>query len=144
MNYWIFPGIANFNKNEYNEILIKKKYKNQGEIEKAILQNSYMNYTINICRKVFDVNDIFSKSRKRNITEARFAAWYLMKNILFMPYVKIGMKFRKDHSTIIHGVKEHRNLYEYAKDYKFKYLDIRKLLINKMMRDEDNEKTITN
>jgi len=140
MNYWSFPGIGSFNKHEYYEILVKKKYKNQGEIEKALLQNTYMNYVIYICKKVFDVKDMYSKSRKRNTTEARFAAWYLLKNILLMSYVKIGYKFNKDHSTVIHGVKEHKNLYEYEVDYKNKFINAKTLLINKMTRDENEDK----
>lgn len=141
MNYWIFPGITDFNKEEYEEYVIRKSFKNHDELEKALLQLSYTEYIINICQKIFDIENIKSLKRNREHTEARFAAWYLMKNVLLMTYVKIGNAFSRDHSTIIHGVKEHSNLYEYTKEYRLKFKDARKLLLNKMAGD-DKAKTI--
>jgi len=144
MNYWIFPGITNFNKFEYDELVVSKRFDSLKELEKTLLESSYTEYIINICQKIFEVKDIKSIKRSRELTEARFASWYLMKKILLMTYMKIGRVYRKDHSTIIHGVKEHDNLYEYTIEYRTRFNDARNLLINKMKRDDEAKERISN
>tara|TARA_Y100000385_G_C12784545_1_gene504938 strand:+ start:201 stop:683 length:483 start_codon:yes stop_codon:yes gene_type:complete len=64
------------------------------------------------------VKDFNKKSRKRKYIETRCAAFWLMREYTTMSYMEIGKTFHKDHSTIIHAV---RNAYEWQKtDENFK------------------------
>lgn len=48
--------------------------------------------------------DLFSKSRKQDITQARQLAMYLCKKHLDLPYSQIGRQIgRRDHSTVLHA-----------------------------------------
>ncbi len=51
------------------------------------------------------VEGLTSKRRTRNLTVPRQVAMYLIKNLLDLPYTKIGELFGdRDHSTVIHSV----------------------------------------
>tara|TARA_R110002153_G_scaffold38297_10_gene111355 strand:+ start:6337 stop:6786 length:450 start_codon:yes stop_codon:yes gene_type:complete len=143
MNYWLAPGIRGFDiKGHISESLetdIKLVYQNKpSSLLQAILEKSYLNYVIQICEEIFEVDNMFSKSRRRIYTESRFACWYLLRNVLHMSTTKIGLKFNKDHSTIISGTGQHTSLVQFEEDYKYKYFQAKKLLINKMIKDEKN------
>ena len=48
--------------------------------------------------------DLLGTSRVKDIKNARQIAMYLMNNDLGLSTVKIGNEFKKDHTTIMHGV----------------------------------------
>ena len=48
--------------------------------------------------------DLMGKSRSKNIAYARQIAFYLCRTILDVPYVELGKKFNKDHSTVLYAV----------------------------------------
>ncbi len=56
-----------------------------------------------ICRHFsISINEIDSKSRKKNIAEPRQIAMYLCREVLGSPYAEIGAKLgNRDHSTVI-------------------------------------------
>tara|TARA_R110002020_G_scaffold4272_5_gene18992 strand:- start:161 stop:610 length:450 start_codon:yes stop_codon:yes gene_type:complete len=145
MNYWLAPGIKGFDTQDHIEISLKGEnmlfYQNKpSPLLQIILEKNYLNYIIAICEEIFQVDNLVSKSRKRIYTEARFACWALMRNILHMSTTKIGLKFNKDHSTIVHGTQQHKILLEYEEDYKYKYFQVKQLLIKKMTEDEKSHK----
>ena len=49
--------------------------------------------------------DLYGTSRTKDIKSARQVAMYLMKDQLGLSTVKIGTEFKKDHTTIMHGIK---------------------------------------
>ena len=49
-------------------------------------------------------SDLLGKSRSKNIAYARQIAFYLCRTILDVPYVELGNKFNKDHSTVLYAV----------------------------------------
>ena len=53
--------------------------------------------------------EIMSNSRRRTVVTARFEVFYRLRIDLAMSYPKIGRVFRKDHSTILHGVNKVRH-----------------------------------
>ena len=57
--------------------------------------------------KYYNLNakDLYGTSRVKDIKSARQVAMYLMKDQLGLSTVKIGNEFKKDHTTIMHGIK---------------------------------------
>lgn len=49
--------------------------------------------------------DLYGTSREKDIKNARQVAMYLMNDQLGLSTVKIGNEFKKDHTTIMHGIK---------------------------------------
>jgi chromosomal replication initiator protein len=49
--------------------------------------------------------DLYGESRVKDIKNARQIAMYLMNEQLGLSTVKIGNEFKKDHTTIMHGIK---------------------------------------
>ncbi len=62
-----------------------------------------------------EVKDILSKSRKRNIKDARFMAIAYARLNRNYKYFDIATYFDRDHTTIINAVKIFLNLIEYDK-----------------------------
>jgi hypothetical protein len=57
-----------------------------------------------------------ARVRRKELTEARFEAFYRMRNELKMSYPQIGMFFGMDHTSILHGVRMHEQKLEKAKN----------------------------
>ncbi len=49
-------------------------------------------------------SELLGKSRSKHIAYARQIAFYLCRTILDVPYVELGNKFNKDHSTVLYAV----------------------------------------
>lgn len=57
--------------------------------------------------------DMLSSKRSRNISEPRQVAMFLCRDVLNMPYAKIGDAFGgKDHTTVMHACAKIENLIE--------------------------------
>ena len=63
-------------------------------------------------------NQIFSRSRQREITSARQIFFYFVRNTLGTTYQEIGNTYNYDHATIIYSIKTVENLLSYDKEYK--------------------------
>lgn len=55
------------------------------------------------------ISQIISKSRKREIVNVRYIFCSIMKNNYNYSLVHIGELIGRDHTTIIHAIKQHRN-----------------------------------
>lgn len=64
------------------------------------------------------VEDIISKTRIQNITEARQLFCYVIRERYGIPFVKIGKLINRDHATILHSVKAHKNRHDVDKKYR--------------------------
>lgn len=77
----------------------------------------------NIINKKLKIN-IQDKKRDRDYAEGRFIYSYICTNYLGMRQVEVARAMKRNHATIIHGVKRTLELYEMDKDFKKKYDDI--------------------
>lgn len=86
MNYYVFPGI---------EKKVQRRY---------LLGN--IDHIINVVCEMFnvDVEDVKSRSRKRNFTEPRQIAIYFIRQKTNLSLKKIGAIFSRDHSTVINSI----------------------------------------
>ena len=75
------------------------------------------------CCKINNISqsEFFSKSRLRQIVDARTMAFYFMRNVLDLTYTRIAKYFDKNHATIIHAVNKHDAMMDWDLRYKEKY-----------------------
>lgn len=85
------------------------------------------NIMANAC-KLFGVTQtqILSNSRKREIVEARQLLMYYYNRIEGLSLSNTGIKFNKDHATVLHACKKVDDLIQVDKEFKNKY----EILIN--------------
>lgn len=83
-----------------------------------------------------DFNELISKSRKRNITEARQLFHYFVRRETNLSLTQIGQMTNRDHSSVIHSI-------NFVNDSKFYYPELRNKLtqVNELLVIE---KTISN
>ena len=76
---------------------------------------------INTINETLEV-DIRSRSRKREIVYSRFIFFHLMRHKLNKGYslTTIGAFLKKDHATVLHGLKQFEYLINYE-DFKYQY-----------------------
>jgi chromosomal replication initiation ATPase DnaA len=76
---------------------------------------------INTINNILEV-DIRSKTRKREVVYSRFIYYHLMRYKLKKNYslTEIGSFLKKDHSSVLHGLKQFDLLINYD-DFKYKY-----------------------
>lgn len=62
--------------------------------------------------KVFgvEIEDIHSPKRSKISSRARFAVYLLLSEKCFFPASMIGRIYDRDHTSVIHGIKEAKNL----------------------------------
>lgn len=60
---------------------------------------------IEVIASYFNIStrDILSNKRSKNVSEPRQMAMYFIRDVLNLPYAKIGEIFDKDHSTVMHA-----------------------------------------
>ena len=107
---------------EQTGINIKAFYK----IEEAVKQKIEPFDVIDIVCQTLNINvsDIYSKTRKRNISEARQICMYLVYNECLLSLHQVGRIFNRDHSTIIHGRRNIANWLRYEDDFKKKFTKV--------------------
>lgn len=71
-----------------------------------------------------DVNDCIRLSRGRDLVDARTQYSALLRLQFYYTLRNIGDLLHKDHSTIIHSINKHKNLFDSTGDYKNKYIKI--------------------
>lgn len=76
-----------------NAVKIKRRQVNFEIVTEAVA--SYYNISSDL---------IFTKTRKREIADARHVVMYLAKKLAGMPLTGIGHKLDRTHATVIHGV----------------------------------------
>ncbi|HTN35859.1 MAG TPA: helix-turn-helix domain-containing protein, partial [Arachidicoccus sp.] len=105
------------------------------ELAKKVLKNfiktSYKEISIDDIQKMVasfynvSYNDLFSKSRKQEIVQARQITMYLAKKFTNNSLKNIGTHFSgKDHTTVIHSCQTVENRMETDSGYREKFLEI--------------------
>lgn len=67
---------------------------------------------------------IYSKTNRREITEPRMVAMFLIRSWLGYSLAKTGFVFKKDHSTVIHSVNTISGLLKVDKEIRRKFIQI--------------------
>lgn len=70
------------------------------------------------------VEEFVKLSRKREYVEARFQFAAVLLIQFHYTYTKVGNLLGKDHSTIIHAIRQHTDFYEVMNSYKVRYNQI--------------------
>lgn len=78
-------------------------------VEKIPLETKIESY----CKELgITVDDFKSQCRKRNLTVARFAAFYVLRFDLCYSTIKLAGLFNRDHTTIVHATQTANDLIE--------------------------------
>ncbi len=88
-------------------------------------------YSIDMIKEVVakyfnvDIEELNSKSRKRDIVQARQFAMYFAKKMTRKPYAEIGRKIgKRNHATVLHACKTIDGLRNVDKDFRKYYKDL--------------------
>lgn len=111
------------------EAALKRKITAEKSQQVKINLARFTDFEQTILRIVCKVNRInieeFVKlCRKREYVEARFQFAAVLLIQFHYTYVKVGNLLVKDHSTIIHAIRQHVDFYELLTSYKVKYNQI--------------------
>jgi chromosomal replication initiation ATPase DnaA len=111
------------------EAALKRKISAEKSQQVKINLARFTEFEQTILRIVCKVNRInieeFVKlCRKREYVEARFQFAAVLLIQFHYTYVKVGNLLVKDHSTIIHAIRQHVDFYELLTSYKVKYNQI--------------------
>jgi len=69
-----------------------------------------LNFFKEYCEKVdITIEELFLKSRKRDLVEKRMVLSYVLRKSLGMTYQDIGKSLEKNHASIIHSIKTIEN-----------------------------------
>ena len=115
---------ASFDHKEINLDLAQKIVQNY-------VKQTKKNYSVKMIQEIvgkyfnIEVEDLQSKSRKRNIVQARQFAMYFAKKITNKPYAEIGKQIgNRNHATVLHACKTIDNLKKLDKDINRFYKDL--------------------
>jgi len=108
------------------------------------IDENIVNYILTIIQIYCDLqyDYYFNKSRKEELVKARHLAMYFAKEYTETSLKKLGKKFNKDHSTIIHGINRIKNGIKYEPDVSKDVKNIKKIIhtrISAMLGDVDIE-----
>ncbi len=95
MNYFTVPGFK-------YEVRFKRPSDNVNHIITIVL--NYYNITFAQALK---------KCRLRNVVEAKYACYYLLRTKASLTLKEIGNIFHQDHTTVIHGIDKVRDRLEF-------------------------------
>jgi hypothetical protein len=115
------------------ELRLKRKLAMMKAHELKVNLDRFSEFELGVMHIVCDINamtvkDFTINSRKRELTEARFHFAAVLLIHFNYTYKKVGTLLGRDHSTIIHSMKQHLNFSSSIKSYKTRYNQI----INKM------------
>jgi len=119
---------ASLNKKEINIELTR-------QIVDNFIRNSNKEISIDYIQKVvseyfgLSIEEMNSKTRKRNIVQARQLAMYFSKEHTRASLTTIGLQCgNKDHATVLHACKTVKNLLETDKDFKNYFEDLDRMI----------------
>ena len=81
---------------------------------------------------------ILSKSRERHLVDARRMIYNMIRSTYGYSLNSIGIHFKKNHATIIHGIRTHKHLCKYDSHYKKYYSEALGFVLSGWQSDETN------
>tara|TARA_R110001599_G_scaffold132349_2_gene309084 strand:+ start:1957 stop:2409 length:453 start_codon:yes stop_codon:yes gene_type:complete len=103
---------------ELDELLLETRKRNMDNILNVVCYHTQT-----------PVREVLSKSRQRQFVDCRRLIYTLIREIYNYPLLVIGKYFGKNHATIIHQLKVHKQLCEYGSDYQRNYNKIKDLMV---------------
>ena len=92
----------------------------RGEIDETVFElTKLQNEDVWNIIESFQLN---TKSRREDVAYKRYYLYNFMYNYRHMTYSMIGKFFNRDHSTVIHGMKEHEYWYNIKDERYLKYI----------------------
>ena len=71
-------------------------------------------------------SEMKAANRKKNIVNARTMFWAILKRYTKLGCVKMGKYLRKDHASVLHHLRKHKDLIAIYSEYSHKYTRIYK------------------
>lgn len=103
---------------ELDDLLVETKKRNMDNVVNAVCYHTKTSKT-----------RVLSKSRERHYVDCRRLVFTLIREIYNYPLLTIGRHFGKNHATIIHQLKVHKQLCGYSNEYSKSYNTIKHLLV---------------
>ena len=109
------------------------------------IDNNIFNYILKVVEMYSEIEEDFyyRKTRKKEYVRARHLAMYFTKKYTKLTFKLIGKKFKKDHSTIIHGIDRIENGIKYEKIIKESVKNLEQIIntrVNAMLGDVNIER----
>jgi len=109
------------------------------------VDNNIFNYILKVVEMYSKIEEDFyyRKTRKTEYVRARHLAMYFTKKYTKLPLKSIGKKFKKDHSTVIHGIGRIENGIKYEKIIKESVKNLEQIIktrVNAMLGDVNIER----
>ena len=105
MNYFIAPGLIT-------------THPKQALMDRLTKHVSYIHATT--------PDQVKSKTRIKNVKDARFECMYLLKKTTNMTLAYIGDYYNRDHASVLHAVQTIDNEQEYDRDLKGRIRELKK------------------
>lgn len=125
INYFAIPGIT-------KNVIYKDKILKGYSMDKDKL--SFYERIKTKLEEIYGIPNILAINRRAHYVKARATFVYLLRKYTSLSYVSIGMKFNRDHSTIIHNEKVAQNYID-TEDFEFlnKYNKMRSHIENEIL-----------
>ena len=109
------------------------------------VDNNIFNYILKVVEMYSEIEEDFyyRKTRKIEYVRARHLAMYFAKKYTKLSLKSIGKKFKKDHSTVIHGIDRIENGIKYEKIIKESVKNLEQIIntrVNAMLGDVNIER----
>ncbi|HAI18190.1 MAG TPA: hypothetical protein DCM10_09305 [Xanthomarina gelatinilytica] len=85
---------------------------------------------ITLTASVFNIDDIYSKSRVTKYVYARAVVFYLLRKNHYMTFKDIADIFNKHHATVLHSIKEMPYMLKFDKNFEAKFNKIKLLWLD--------------
>ena len=97
----------------------------------CLLGEQKSEFIISEVKKIIKIHGLDNKTRKRDAVHKRYFIYFFLSRNLKLTLTDIGMLFKKDHSSVVHGIQKHE-LFTEANDFIYidDTLDIRKTFDN--------------
>jgi len=107
----------------------KKKLAMEKSLQVRVNLAKFTEFELEVMRICCEVNkvsigDFVLYSRKRELVETRFQFAAVLLIQFHYTYMKVGRLLGKDHSTIVHAIRQHCDFYDTITSYKTKYNQI--------------------
>jgi len=107
----------------------KKKLAMEKSLQVRVNLAKFTEFELEVMRITCEINkvsigDFVLYSRKRELVETRFQFAAVLLIQFHYTYMKVGRLLGKDHSTIVHAIRQHCDFYDTITSYKTKYNQI--------------------
>lgn len=97
------------------------------------IMSKQMDFVTNMVCEITHLSraELHSRNRDRHLVDARRLAYALIRELFGTPYLIMGKYFGKNHASVIHALKTHKNLLDYDDIYRGRYVRTFRLMYEK-------------